>query len=192
MIASTQTNHPLASVKAGTKPQAAIDVACARLKSAGLRITQPRVAILEALIKRSAPASIEQIHGDLADAACDLVTVYRCLAAFQEVGLVRLCYFHNGTSLYQIALDGEAAPYHIVSKDSNDVEELDAESSAELRAVIKRIEETLKARGYTDVSHLVEFFAQKPKVPHREQVAIAGATLPAAVQQRSQSPVIKA
>ena len=78
--------HPLASIKqAGAKPQASIDIACSRLKAAGLRITQPRVAILEALIKRAQPASIEQIHNDLANSACDLVTVYRCLAAFQEV-----------------------------------------------------------------------------------------------------------
>jgi len=190
MIGSTQTNHPLASVSAAKSP-ASIDVACARLKSAGLRITQPRVAILEALLKRTAPASIEQIHNDLANSACDLVTVYRCLAAFQEVGLVRLCYFHNGTSLYQIALDGDAAPYHIVSKDSNDVTELDAESSAELRAVVKNIEEKLKSRGYTDVSHLVEFFAQKPKNLARDSGNIAATAIPAAVQQRSQSPVVK-
>ena len=191
MIASTQTNHPLASVSPAKSP-ASLDVACARLKSAGLRITQPRVAILEALLKRPAPASIEQIHNDLANAACDLVTVYRCLAAFQEVGLVRLCYFHNGTSLYQIALDGETAPYHIVSKDTKEVTELDAESSAELRAVVKRIEEALKARGYTDVSHLVEFFAQAPKAATRDSGNIAATALPAAVEQRSQAPVIKA
>jgi len=192
MIASTQTNHPLASVKTGVKPQAAIDVACARLKAAGLRITQPRVAILEALIKRSAPASIEQIHGDLADSACDLVTVYRCLAAFQEVGLVRLCYFHNGTSLYQIALDNES-PYHIVSKDTNEVEQLDDENSAELRTLIKRIEENLKARGYTDVSHLVEFFAQKPKNSAMRESSAASA-MPAVpvMPNRQQQPVIKA
>ena len=188
MIASTQTNHPLASVS-GAKTPASIDVACARLKAAGLRITQPRVAILEALLKRTAPASIEQIHGDLANAACDLVTVYRCLAAFQEVGLVRLCYFHNGTSLYQIALDGDAAPYHIVSKDTNEVSELDPESTAELRAVVKRIEETLRSRGYTDVSHLVEFFAQKPKNSRADSTNGAASALPAAIQQRSQSEV---
>ena len=190
MIASTQTNHPLASVSAAKSP-ASIDVACARLKSAGLRITQPRVAILEALLKRTAPASIEQLHNDLANSACDLVTVYRCLAAFQEVGLVRLCYFHNGTSLYQIALDGDSAPYHIVSKDTDEVSELDPESSAELRAVVKRIEETLKSRGYTDVSHLVEFFAQKPKNTARDSGNIAASALPAEVQQRSQAPVVK-
>lgn len=192
MIASTQTNHPLASVKqSGAKSQASsIDVACSRLKAAGLRITQPRVAILEALIKRAQPASIEQIHGDLSNSACDLVTVYRCLAAFQEVGLVRLCYFHNGTSLYQINLETES-PYHVVSKETNEVEELDAENAAELRAVLGRIQESLKARGYTEVSHLVQFFAQKPKFANpREQAASSSAPLP--VPQRNQAPTIKA
>ncbi len=190
MIASTQTNHPLASIKqAGAKPQAEIDIACSRLKAAGLRITQPRVAILEALIKRNQPASIEQIHTDLSNTACDLVTVYRCLAAFQEVGLVRLCYFHNGTSLYQINLESESS-YHIVSKETNEVDQLDQESAAELRAVLTRIQESLKARGYTEVSHMVQFFAQKPKLPvQREQVALGSAPIQA--PQRNQSPVIK-
>jgi len=190
MIASTQTNHPLASVKQpGAIPQASIDVACSRLKAAGLRITQPRVAILEALIKRTQPASIEQIHGDLSNSACDLVTVYRCLAAFQEVGLVRLCYFHNGTSLYQINLANEN-PYHILSKETNEVEDLDTESAAELRAVIGRIQESLKARGYSEVSHLVQFFAQKSKFAGmREQTNVASAPMQA--PQRNQAPVIQ-
>jgi Fur family ferric uptake transcriptional regulator len=157
MIASTQTNHPLASVKTPVKTVSPLDVACARLKSAGLRITQPRIAILEALIKRSLPASIEQIHNDLPGTACDLVTVYRCLAAFEELGLVRRCFFHNGTSLYQINLGNEAT-YHVVNKADNSVEALDAETVAELRATLKKIEDKLRARGYTDVTHMVEFF----------------------------------
>ena len=62
MIASTQTNHPLTGPKSATDQQAALDFATARLKSAGLRITQPRLAILEALSNRPQPTSIEQIH----------------------------------------------------------------------------------------------------------------------------------
>jgi len=46
-----------------------------RLRSSGLRITQPRIAILETMLRFGQPASIEQIHGDLADSSCDLVTV---------------------------------------------------------------------------------------------------------------------
>ncbi len=163
MIASTQTNNPLAPAGAENpqKPPA-LQQACARLKAAGLRITQPRIAILEALIRRSLPATIEQLHADLAVSAassCDLVTVYRCLAAFEELGLVRRCFFHNGTSLYQLNLD-DAQPYHVVDKSDNTVAPLDADLAEELRTAIQQIEQKLLERGYTNVSHMVEFFGR--------------------------------
>ena len=163
MIASTQTHHPVPNVKTPVNAQSTpLDLACARLKAAGLRITQPRIAILDALIKRSLPASIEQIHGDLSGSSCDLVTVYRCLAAFEELGLVRRCFFHNGTSLYQINL-GDEPVYHVVNKSDNSVEALDADTSSELRAALQKVEALLKTRGYSDVSHMVEFFGTTNK-----------------------------
>lgn len=164
MIASTLTNHPLPVSERESPTAAALQIACNRLKSAGLRITQPRIAILEALIKRSLPASIEQLHAELANTACDLVTVYRCLAAFEELGLVRRCFFHNGTSLYQIALD-DAPAYHVVDKTNNTVAELDADLAVEVREALHEIERKLVARGYTSVSHMIEFFARSPKHP---------------------------
>jgi len=136
----------------------ALEQACSRLKSAGLRITQPRISILNALIKRKEPATIEQIHLDLKDSACDLVTVYRCLAAFEELNLVRRCFFHNGTSLYQIQLTVEPV-YHVVSKDGTILETLPNELAVELSGVLTKIEADLKARGYTDVSNMAAFFA---------------------------------
>jgi Fur family ferric uptake transcriptional regulator len=160
MIASTQTNHPLVGAKASTA-QSPITLACTHLKRAGLRITQPRIAILTALIKRGQPTSIEQIHGDLSEGSCDLVTVYRCLAAFEEIGLVRRSFYHNGTSLYTFNL-GESKSYHFVCKDTNRVEEIDAETTAEVRRCVLQIEELLKTRGYTDVTHMVEFFGRSP------------------------------
>lgn len=164
MISATQTNHPL-NVPAEDSPTAiALKAACNRLKSAGLRITQPRIAILETLIKRSLPASIEQIHAELSNTVCDLVTVYRCLAAFEELSLVRRCFFHNGASLYQIALD-DCPAYHIVDKTSNAVSEVDPELAQELNQAMRKIEQKLIARGFTDVSHLVEFFGRTPKHP---------------------------
>lgn len=142
------------------KAETPLNIACARLKASGLRITQPRIAILSVLIERNQPTSIEQIHQQLADGACDLVTVYRCLAAFEQIGLVRRSFFHNGTSLYAITL-GETNSYHVIAKDTNDVEEIDADTTAELRRAISAIEEKLKSRGYRDVSHVVEFFGVK-------------------------------
>ena len=142
----------------------ALQIACNRLKSAGLRITQPRIAILEALVKRSLPASIEQLHAELSNSSCDLVTVYRCLAAFEELGLVRRCYFHNGTSLYQISLD-DTPSYHVIDKAANSVAELDPDLAMELREDMQEIERKLIARGFTNVSHMVELFGRAPKHP---------------------------
>lgn len=161
MIASTQTNHPLHVSGETNDPHARVEAACARLREAGLRITQPRIAILGVLIARGQPVSIEQIHGELRTRACDLVTVYRCLAAFEEIGLVRRSFFHNGTSLYQLS-DRKDAVYHVVSKDNNEIRPLDSETSARLASALKQVEEQLKAEGFVDVSHVLEFFAKAP------------------------------
>ncbi len=158
MIASTQTNHPLAESAAGTS---LLELACAKLKGAGLRITQPRIAILTAMLERGQPTSIEQLHGELEAGSCDLVTVYRCLAAFEEIGLVRRSFYHNGTSLYELSLN-DTQHYHVVCKATNRVDQLDAETSAELRQAVEKIEAKLRERGYENVSHVVEFFGVAP------------------------------
>lgn len=163
MIASNQSNSPSADVKSNfAKGQSPLNVACARLKAAGLRITQPRIAILAALIKRGQPTTIEHIHADLQDGACDLVTVYRCLSAFEDIGLVRRSFYHNGTSLYAMNL-GETHPYHVICKETNQVQEIDLETTAELRKNVQQIEDLLKARGYNHVTHVVEFFGLAPQ-----------------------------
>lgn len=163
MIASTQTNHPLSgNGKAGLRTPTAVELATAKLKSAGLRITQPRLAILAALSNRARPTSIEQLHVDVGAENCDLVTVYRCMAAFEEIGLVRRAFFHNGTALYEINL-GQPTRYHVVCKNTNSVDELDAETADELRRAIETVQEKLRARGYADVGHIVEFFGVAPQ-----------------------------
>lgn len=131
-----------------------IDLACARLKSAGLRITQPRLAILEALIHRNSPASIEQLHHDLATDLCDLVTVYRCLAVFEELGLVRRCYFHNGTSLFEINLN-DSSHYHVVCQSCGKSERIEL-------PLMEGLVLMLRERGYDQLTHMVQFFGVCP------------------------------
>ncbi len=164
MIATNQNNSSSTDADkiAAAKSQSPIDVACARLRSAGLRITQPRIAILAALIKRGQPTTIEQIHADLEAGSCDLVTVYRCLSAFEDIGLVRRSFFHNGTSLYAMSL-GDEHPYHVICKETNAVQEIDPATTAELRRNVQQIEELLKSRGYNNVTHVVEFFGLAPQ-----------------------------
>jgi Fur family ferric uptake transcriptional regulator len=161
MIASTQTNHPL-SGNPTSRTSSSVDLATSKLKAAGLRITQPRLAILAALGKRAQPTSIEQLHVDVGPDNCDLVTVYRCMAAFEDIGLVRRAFFHNGTALYEMNL-GQPARYHVVCKSTNRVDEIDAVTAEELRRTIESVQEKLRQRGYGDVGHIVEFFAVAPQ-----------------------------
>lgn len=159
MIASSQNNETVANVKANAK--AAIEEACSRLKSAGLRITRPRIAILTVLAERREPASIEQIHSELGPGRCDLVTVYRCIAAFDEINLVRRAFFLEGTCRYEINL-GAPSRYPVVCRRTRRVEDLDAETAAELGRTLHAVEEHLRALGYAEVGHLVEFFGIAP------------------------------
>ena len=177
MIASTQTNHPIAGVKDG-KDQTPVDVACYKLKEAGLRITQPRIAILAALIKSGRPTSIDALHGELGPNSCDIVTVYRCMAAFESIGLVRRAFLINGTSLYEINL-GDPNRYHVVCKQTNKVEELDSASASELRKSVQIVEDALRAKGYSEVGHIVEFFGKSPS--HARALATAAAPVVPAV-----------
>jgi Fur family ferric uptake transcriptional regulator len=163
MIASTQTHHPLVEAKStNVKAQSPLNTACARLRAAGLRITQPRIAILTALIKRGQPTTIEQIHDDLEKGSCDLVTVYRCLSAFEDIGLVRRSFYHNGTSLYALSL-GDVHPYHVICRETNQVQAIDPQTTADLRRNVEQIEELLRSRGYDNVTHVVEFFGKAPQ-----------------------------
>lgn len=139
-----------------------LQAAIAKIRAAGLRITQPRVALLTVLFERTAPASIEALHREIQKKhPPDLVTVYRNLAAFEELGLVRRLYSDNGTFLWQIVSEG-ISPYLIISKVTADSEPLDSGLTDELKTAVKRVEEMLTHRGYTDITHKVQFFAAKP------------------------------
>ena len=161
MISSTQTNHPLQGDGVANDAQSRFQTAMGRLRESGLRITQPRIAIIRVLIAQAKPVSIEQIHSELNIRSCDLVTVYRCLAAFEDIGLVKRSFFHNGTSLYHLA-DRKNAIYHVISKETQEIRDLAPQTCAELSLAIKKVEDLLKADGYENVGHVLEFFAKSP------------------------------
>jgi Fur family ferric uptake transcriptional regulator len=58
---------------------------------------------------------------------------------------------------------GESHPYHVICKETNQVQEIDLETTAELRRNVQQIEDLLKARGYNNVTHVVEFFGLAPQ-----------------------------
>lgn len=136
-----------------------LELLVARLKSAGLKVTGPRIAILEALSSSTQPSTIEQLSMKTGGSACDLVTIYRSMAAFEKAGVVyRSGFSERGAVLYNADV-GERRRYPVIRRGSAVIEELDSESSAELQATIERIKLRLKSRGYEGLHHIVEFFA---------------------------------
>ena len=161
MIASTQNNNsaPGDPATRGASLDDRLGVLCARLQASGLRITQPRVSILQVLLKHDSPVSIETLHSKLARARCDLVTVYRCLAVFEELGIVGRALSHSGTALFQIAEVGRPA-YHVVNRTTGVVTTLDPALTAEVHSAVKALENRLKERGYIDLTHIVQLFSR--------------------------------
>jgi len=168
MIAATQSNHPLATVTTQTAAASPLEEARTRIHHAGMRITKPRVAIIESLLRHNGPISIEHIHQEMGHDVCDLVTVYRCLAAFESLDMVRRSYLHNGTCLYEVTL-GKQRHYHIICKECGRTEHVDY-------FPVEGMVRMLTDRGYTQVSHVVEFFGVCPTC---QQSAPARNTAPA-------------
>lgn len=154
MIAATQSNHPLAGVIAPGN-SSPLETATARMRENGLRVTKPRMALIEVLSRQSGPIPIERLHQAVSREACDLVTVYRCLGAFEQIGLVRRSFLHNGTSLYELTLGAAPQHYHLVCKSCGKTERVDY-------FPIEGAERLVRERGYSQVSHLVEFFGICP------------------------------
>lgn len=166
MIAATQSNHPLATVAGRDADRSFLEEACNRIRTANMRVTKPRVALVEALFKQEGPVSIERLHQVVGIKSCDLVTIYRCLAAFESLGLVRRSYLHNGTCLYELTT-GHGRRYHIVCKECGRTDPVDF-------SLANDAEEGLRHKGYSQVSHVLEFFGlcpacQQSAAPHREQ-----------------------
>jgi len=94
----------------GTVPETPLELGIARLRSAGKKITQARIALIGFLLKQSKPLSVVEIQGELEGKGLDeLVTVYRCLLVFEELGMVRREYDFEGTSLWQYVREGNPA-----------------------------------------------------------------------------------
>jgi len=128
----------------------ALEAALERLRNKKMRITNPRKAILEVLFDQEKPVSIEEIHDRLESGICDLATVYRCLALFEELGLVRLSHIREGAALYEIDR-GPDHHHHILCTTCNKIESLDF-------CVLDGLERLVRDRGYQNVSHMLGFF----------------------------------
>lgn len=130
-----------------------------RLRAAGHKLTKPRQALLKAIASFSAPFSTEEAFRStgklLRGTKIDLVTVYRSLATFEELGLLSRVEFGDGVVRYELKGPGGHHHHHFVCQTCGKVEPLN-------HCELKTQENHLKAAGYAQLSHRLEFFGLCP------------------------------
>ncbi|HEX9473407.1 MAG TPA: ferric iron uptake transcriptional regulator [Steroidobacteraceae bacterium] len=135
------------------------------LRKAGLKVTLPRLKILE-ILERSGTRhmSAEEIYRRLLGSAEDigLATVYRVLTQFEAAGLVARHHFEDGMAVFE--LNQGAHHDHIVCMDCGQVEEF-------VDAGIEERQEAIAARlGFTIGEHSLVIYGrcQRPDCPRRK------------------------
>jgi len=139
-----------------------------QLRRAGLKITVPRLKILEILAGNPARhMSAEDVYRRLLDSNEDigLATVYRVLTQFEAAGLVTRHHFEGGTAVFE--LDQGEHHDHIVCEDCGRVEEFaDAGIEERQREIAARL-------GFeiTDHSLTLRGRCVREACPHRSKPA---------------------
>ncbi|MEM6710487.1 MAG: ferric iron uptake transcriptional regulator [Pseudomonadota bacterium] len=126
------------------------------LKRAGLKVTLPRLKVLEVLEKANPHhLSAEDVYKHLLDAdeSVGLATVYRVLTQFAEAGIVESHNFDDGHSVYELA--GEEHHDHMVDVDTGAVIEFVDQKIERLQ------EEIAAAHGYKLVDHQLVLYVKK-------------------------------
>ena len=135
------------------------------LRKAGLKVTLPRVKILQILESSERGhqhLGAEDVYRALRDAGEDvgLATVYRVLTQFEAAGLVTRHHFETGHSVFELA-KGEHHD-HMVCMDSGDVVEF-------TDSIIEQRQRQIAAdHGYELVDHSLVLYVRK-KEQEQEQ-----------------------
>ena len=145
-----------------------MNVEPSHLRRAGLKITVPRLKILE-ILASSQPRhmSAEDVYRRLLDSNEDigLATVYRVLTQFESAGLVTRHHFEGGTAVFELN-EGEHHD-HIVCTDCGRVEEFSDDSIEEKqREIAARLGFEITDHSLTLHGHCV-----RENCPHRRKPA---------------------
>lgn len=129
-----------------------------KLKAVGLKVTQPRLKILELLERRRFKhMTADDIYRELNRHGDDmgLATVYRVLNQFEASGLVIKHNFEGGQAYYE--LDSGEHHDHMVCVETGKVTEFVSDE-------IERLQEEIAARhGYTIEDHSLVMYVRPKK-----------------------------
>ncbi len=128
------------------------------LRKAGLKVTLPRLKILEILeISQLRHLSAEDIYRQLLETGEDigLATVYRVLTQFETAGLVTRHNFEGGHSVFE--MDDGKHHDHMVCVESGEVVEF-------MNADIERIQKDIaKSHGFELIDHNLVLYVRRVK-----------------------------
>ncbi|MWV11697.1 ferric iron uptake transcriptional regulator [Pseudomonas sp. L-22-4S-12] len=130
------------------------------LRKAGLKVTLPRVKILQMLDSATSGQrhmSAEDVYKALMEAGEDvgLATVYRVLTQFEAAGLVERHNFDGGHAVFELADGGHHD--HMVCVDSGEVIEFFDPDIEKLQ------KEIVKKHGFELVDHNLVLYVRKKK-----------------------------
>ena len=126
------------------------------LKKAGLKVTLPRLKVLEVLEQANPHhMSAEDVYKRLmnSDDTVGLATVYRVLTQFESAGMVDRHNFDDGHSVYELA--GDRHHDHMVDVNSGAVIEFQSHEIEELQKQIA------KDNGFELISHSLVLYVRK-------------------------------
>lgn len=127
------------------------------LRESRLRVTEPRIGILEALLEGHGPFTTEQLYTLVhRKTSCDLATIYRCLASLETAGMVKRCEFGDGTPRFELSEEeNHHHHHHVICRSCKKVEVLDD-------CELQEMDRFALKKGFTDISHSLEFFGICP------------------------------
>ncbi|PZO64156.1 MAG: ferric iron uptake transcriptional regulator [Pseudoxanthomonas suwonensis] len=129
------------------------------LRNAGLKVTHPRMRVLQLLETTDQHLTAEDIYRNLLDAGDEigLATVYRVLTQFESAGLVLKHNFEGGQAVYE--LDRGDHHDHMVDLDTGKVIEFHSDAIEELQKQIAA------EHGYVIEEHALVLYVRRSKRP---------------------------
>lgn len=129
------------------------------LRNAGLKVTHPRMRVLQLLETTDQHLTAEDIYRNLLDAGDEigLATVYRVLTQFESAGLVLKHNFEGGQAVYE--LDRGDHHDHMVDLDTGKVIEFHSDAIEELQKQIAT------EHGYVIEEHALVLYVRRRKRP---------------------------
>ena len=127
-------------------------------REAGLRKTQPLVAVLKEMVKFELPFTMLELEtsGNLSD-ACDRTTIFRIFQRLENIGLLRRLSFADEKAAKFTLRHGESHQEYLICKVCSDVRALN------MGCPVHQIQKDIAAEsGYQSMAHELTFYGVCP------------------------------